>query len=211
PLKLGLLTHHQPDHAAGVDAVRARYRIPVAGHAGNARHVRIDRKLTDGETIALASGVGEWSLRALHTPGHTRDHMCFLHSRTGTLFTGDHIPGGGGSVIIDPPEGDMTAYLRSLERLLSEPVDTLFPGHGAPQGAAERRIRGFIRHRLEREAQVAQALTPEPASLRELVARAYTDTPPALWGYAERSLLAHLIKLEAEGRAQRAGEGWRRP
>ncbi|TMQ69073.1 MAG: MBL fold metallo-hydrolase, partial [Candidatus Eisenbacteria bacterium] len=206
-----LLTHDHPDHLGGLEAVRARYRLPVAAHAETARHVRVDLVLKDGDWIPLVPGAGDWNLRALHTPGHARGHLCFLHPRTRSLFTGDHIPGGGGTVIIDPPEGDMSAYLRSLERLLSEPVETLFPGHGAPQGAAERRIRGLIRHRLEREAQVAQALTPEPASLRELVARAYTDTPPALWGYAERSLLAHLIKLEAEGRAQRAGEGWRRP
>ena len=209
-LKLVLLTHHHPDHAAGVDAVRARYRIPVAGHAGNARHVRIDRKLTDGETIALASGVGEWSLRALHTPGHTRDHMCFLHSRTGTLFTGDHIPGGGGTVIIDPPEGDMSAYIASLERLLREPVDSIFPGHGSPQGGAKRRIRWLISHRLEREAEVLAALSREPATLSTLVERAYADTPRELWGYAERSLLAHLLKLEAERHATREGERWSR-
>ncbi|HEY2954095.1 MAG TPA: MBL fold metallo-hydrolase [Candidatus Eisenbacteria bacterium] len=208
-LKLVLLTHHHPDHVAGVEAVRARYRVPVAAHAETARHLSVDRTLADGEEVALAPGVGEWSLRALHTPGHARGHLCFLHPRTRSLFTGDHIPGGTGTVIVDPPEGDMKAYVASLERLLVEPVETLFPGHGSPQGGAMRRIRWLIAHRLEREAKVVAALGREPAPLATLVERAYADTPRELWDYAERSLLAHLLKLEAEGRAAREGERWR--
>ena len=104
----------------------------------------------------------------------------------------------------------MLAYMTSLERLLSEPVESLFPGHGSPQGGAMRRIRWLIGHRLQREAEVQAALSREPAPLATLVERAYADTPRELWGYAERSLLAHLIKLEAEGRAAREGERWRR-
>jgi len=151
----------------------------------------------------------------LHTPGHTRGHLCLLHPRTGSLFCGDHIPGGTGTVIIDPPEGNMAAYMRSLARLLEEPIETLFPGHGSPQGAAKRRIEWLISHRRKREALVLAALAEEPEPLEALVKRAYRDTPPELWKYAERSLLAHLEKLEAEGRAVRAegresGERWAR-
>jgi glyoxylase-like metal-dependent hydrolase (beta-lactamase superfamily II) len=205
-----LVTHHHPDHIGGIEAVRARYGVPVAGHAETGRHVRLERKLEDGAEIALAAGAQEWSLRALHTPGHARGHLCFLHPRTHSLFTGDHITGGGGTVIVDPPEGDMRAYVASLERLLREPVESLFPGHGSPQGGAMRRIRWLIAHRLEREAKVLAALAREPAPLAALVERAYADTKRELWGYAERSLLAHLLKLEAEGRAAREGERWRR-
>ena len=114
-----------------------------------------------------------------------------------------------GTVIIDPPEGDMGAYLRSLERLAALPVTTLFPGHGGPQGAALKRIRKLIEHRLGRESRVLASLGAEPRTLAELVEFAYADTPRELWPYAERSLLAHLLKLEAEGRARRAGEEWR--
>ena len=209
-LVMVLLTHNHADHVAGADAVHRRYQVPVAGHAETGRHVRLDRLLVDGERIALAADGPEWDLRALHTPGHTRGHMCFLHTRTRSLLTGDHIPGGAGTVIVDPPEGDMAAYIASLERLLAEPVETLFPGHGSPQGGAFRRIRFLIAHRLKREAKVLAALTGEPQSLAALVARAYDDTPRELWGYASRSLLGHLVKLEAEGRAAREGDRWRR-
>jgi len=136
--------------------------------------------------------------------------LCFLHERTGALLTGDHIVGAG-TVIVDPPEGDMTEYMASLERLASLPVRTLFPGHGSPSGAAIRRIKALLAHRVEREQKVYQALiggvSRTPA---ELVALAYVDTPRTLWGYAERSLIAHLIKLEREGRARREGSRWRR-
>src|SRR5207247_2540112 len=84
-----------------------------AGQPDTARHVRGDRLIGDGDTIALARDAGDWTLHAFHTPGHTRGHLCFLHERTRSLFTGDHITGGAGTVIIDPPEGDMTAYMAS--------------------------------------------------------------------------------------------------
>ncbi len=208
-LKLVLLTHHHSDHCAGADAVRSRFKAQVAAHAENARHVKVDFTLEDGDWVPLLPGHGDWNLRALHTPGHAPGHLCFLHPRTRSLFTGDVIPGGTGTVIIDPPEGDMAAYMASLERLTREPVEWLFPGHGAPQGAALRRIHALIAHRQEREAKVLAALDRELKPIAALVERAYADTPCELWRYAERSLLAHLLKLEAEGRAGRDGERWR--
>lgn len=204
-----LITHHHPDHTGGLAAMRKRLGVPVAAHAETANHVRVDVRLEDGDWIPLLPGKGSWNLRAIHTPGHARGHLCFYHPRTRSLLSGDHITGGQGTVIIDPPEGDMAAYMASLERLLGEPIETLFPGHGPPQGAAHHRIRGLIEHRRRREAQVLAALKVTPRDLRALVARAYADTPHELWPYAQRSLLAHLIKLESEGRAGRDGELWR--
>jgi glyoxylase-like metal-dependent hydrolase (beta-lactamase superfamily II)/8-oxo-dGTP pyrophosphatase MutT (NUDIX family) len=208
--KLVLLTHHHADHIGGARAVAERFRIPIAAHAETAKHVRVDFAIDDGEVVKLVGGDASWDLRAVHTPGHARGHLCFLHERTRSLFTGDHIPGGRGTVIIDPPEGDMGDYVASLERLLGLDVETLFPGHGSPQGGAQRRIRGLIEHRRAREAKVMEALagagSTRPAALLE---RAYADTPRELWPYAERSLLAHLMKLEREGRAVRDGERWR--
>jgi glyoxylase-like metal-dependent hydrolase (beta-lactamase superfamily II)/8-oxo-dGTP pyrophosphatase MutT (NUDIX family) len=209
-LQLVLVTHHHSDHVAGVEAVRSRYHVPVGAHLATAPVVGADFTIHDGEEIVLRSGAHSWTLRAIHTPGHARGHLCFLHERTRSLFTGDHITGGTGTVIIDPPEGDMAAYIASLERLLREPIETLFPGHGSPQGAASRRIRWLIDHRREREAKVRAALGHEPLPLADLVERAYQDTPRELWRYAERSLLAHLIKLEAEGGTVREGERWRK-
>ena len=208
-LKLVALTHHHADHVAGVAAVRERYRVKVAAHAGVARHVPIDVALTDGERLPLASGIRPWDLRVVGTPGHTRDHLCFLHESSGALFCGDHVAGTG-TVVIDPPEGDMRAYLDSLERLIALEPTLLFPAHGSPQGAAVRRLRALVAHRLEREAKVLDALGPEPRTAAELVPLVYTDVKPDLWSWAERSLLAHLLKLEAEGRAARTGEAWRR-
>jgi endoribonuclease LACTB2 len=208
-LKLVLITHDHPDHVGGVEAVRERYGVPVAAHAETAKRVRCDFTLADDDWVPLVPGVGDWGLRVLHTPGHHPGHLCFFHPRTGALLTGDHIPGGRGTVIIDPPEGDMTAYLDSLRRLETLPITRLFPGHGGPQGAALARVRQLIAHRLEREGKVLAALEREPLPIEALVERAYDDTPRDLWRYAERSLLAHLLKLEHEGRAVRDGERWR--
>jgi glyoxylase-like metal-dependent hydrolase (beta-lactamase superfamily II) len=119
------------------------------------------------------------------------------------------VPGGPGSVIIDPPDGDMGQYLASLERLAALGPVTLFPAHGSPQGAAVRRIRQLVAHRRERETRVRAALAPEPRALAELLPAVYDDTPRELWPLAERSLLAHLLLLEREGAAAREGERWR--
>jgi len=208
-LKLILLTHHHPDHAGGVEAVQHRWRVPVAAHPETARHRHVDQVLADGERVSLAPGLGDWDLRVLYTPGHAQGHLAFLHERTRSLFCGDLIPGGRGTVILDPPDGDLVSYLASLERVLGEPVETLFPAHGSPQGAAPQRIRWLIHHRLKREKQVLAALGSELRELPALVEQVYTDTPSELWAYAERTLLAHLLKLEAEGRALREGERWR--
>jgi len=204
-----VLTHAHPDHIGGVAALRARYQVPVLGHAGIADQVPLDAQLADGDRITQPSRGGDWALRVIHTPGHARGHLCFLHEPTGALLSGDHIVGTG-TVIVDPPEGDMTDYVRSLERLAELAPRTLFPGHGSPQGAAVRKIRALLAHRREREQKVFEALSGVARPLAQLLDHAYADTPRDKWPYAERSLLAHLIKLEREGRAQREGDGWRR-
>jgi glyoxylase-like metal-dependent hydrolase (beta-lactamase superfamily II)/8-oxo-dGTP pyrophosphatase MutT (NUDIX family) len=204
-----IVTHHHPDHTGGVEACRKRFRARVAGHTTLAPYVKLDVALGDGDVIELSPGNPAWNLHVLSTPGHTRDSISLWRPASRALLCGDLVPGGPGSVIIDPPDGDMGQYLASLERLAALGPLTLFPAHGSPQGAAVRRIRALIQHRREREAQVLAALSPEPRTLAELLPAAYDDTPRELWPYAERSLLAHLMLLEREGRAARAGEGWR--
>ena len=204
-----VVTHHHADHTGGVAACRERYGARVVGHRLLSEHMKTDVVVKDGDVLPLAPGLNDWTLRVLETPGHTRDSISLWQPKRRLLFCGDLLPGGGGTVVIDPPDGDMRAYLASLERCAAlEPV-TLFPAHGSPTGAAVRRIRALIAHRLERGSLVLAALVVGPRSLEDLVPRVYDDTPRELWGWAERSLLAHLEKLEREGRAERAGQGWR--
>jgi glyoxylase-like metal-dependent hydrolase (beta-lactamase superfamily II)/8-oxo-dGTP pyrophosphatase MutT (NUDIX family) len=210
-VKTIVVTHHHPDHTGGVAACRERFRAPVAGHIALAPHLTLDLVVGDGDTIALAPGVGEWDLTVLATPGHTRDSISLWHARNRLLFCGDLVPGGPGSVVIDPPDGDMGGYLASLERMAALDPRVLFPAHGSPQGAVARRIRALAKHRREREALVVAALTETPQSLAELLPRVYEGTPKELWAWAERSLLAHLLWLESRGAAARDSERWRRP
>jgi ribonuclease/clavin/mitogillin len=202
-------THHHPDHTGGVAACRERFGARVAGHRLLAEKLPLDVVVKDGDVLPLAPGLNDWTLRVLGTPGHTRDSISLWLPKRKALFCGDLLPGGAGTVVIDPPDGDMRAYLASLERCAALGPETLFPAHGSPSGGAVRRIRALVAHRLEREARVLAALDVGPRPLEDLVPRVYDDTPRELWSLAERSLLAHLEKLEREGRAERAGEGWR--
>jgi glyoxylase-like metal-dependent hydrolase (beta-lactamase superfamily II)/8-oxo-dGTP pyrophosphatase MutT (NUDIX family) len=204
-----VVTHHHADHIGGVAACRERFGARVVGHRELAPHVALDVVVKEGDVLPLLPGLDDWTLRVLETPGHSRDSISLWHEKRGALFCGDLLPGGAGSVVIDPPSGDMADYLASLERCAALEPKILFPAHGSPSGAAVRRIRALIRHRLEREAQVLGALDGHARTLPDLVPLVYADTPRELWGWAERSLLAHLEKLAHEGRALRTGEGWR--
>jgi glyoxylase-like metal-dependent hydrolase (beta-lactamase superfamily II)/8-oxo-dGTP pyrophosphatase MutT (NUDIX family) len=201
-------THHHPDHTGGVAACRERLGARVVGHRLLADHVPLDVVVKDGDWLPLAPGIGDWTMQVLETPGHTRDSISLWHRARRGLFCGDLLPGGPGTVVIDPPDGDMSAYLASLERCAALEPATLWPAHGSPSGAAVRRIRGLIEHRHLRERRVLAALGTEPRTLEELVPRVYDDTARELWGWAERSLLAHLEKLAREGRARAEGGRW---
>ena len=204
-----ILTHHHPDHVAGVGALVEHLgghpggRVPVAAHqltAENLRgHVRVDRFIEDGDEINLA-GAPTLTLRAMHTPGHTRGHLSFYEERMGALITGDNIVGLG-SVLIDPPEGNMRDYLASLERYraLLPHVKVLFGGHGPAVAAPRAKIEEYLAHRLEREQNILQAVRTAGASTPpEIVAQVYTDVNPKAYAMAERAVLAHLEKLEAD-------------
>ncbi len=209
-VKTIVVTHHHPDHTGGVRACRERFHAPVVGHVALSPHLALDIVVGDGDTIALAPGVGEWDLTVFATPGHTRDSISLWHARNRLLFCGDLVPGGPGSVVIDPPDGDMAGYLSSLERMAALEPRVLFPAHGSPQGAVSRRIRALAQHRRERETRVLAALGHEPRALAELLPLAYDGTPRSLWAWAERSLLAHLLLLETRGEAAREGDRWRK-
>jgi len=197
-----ICTHTHRDHSPAAQALKAATGAALLGRPapqlpGQDASFVPDRVIGHGEPLTV-SGL---SLRALHTPGHASNHLCYLLKNTRMLFTGDHMMQGS-TVVINPPDGDMRAYLDSLELLLGEDLRILAPGHGYLIGEPHREVRRLIRHRLAREQKVlnaldsTRALTPE-----QMVVEVYDDVSPRLHGVALRSLAAHLDKLVAEGRA----------
>jgi glyoxylase-like metal-dependent hydrolase (beta-lactamase superfamily II) len=195
-----LLTHHHGDHVGGAAALAERWSVPIAAHPATARRlagrVAVTHHLEDGDTA--------YGVNAIFTPGHAEGHLCYAVG--GATIAGDMVAGVG-TILIDPSEGDMAVYLASLERLLARPPMMLLPAHGPEIADGHGKLSEYLAHRRMREALVAAALRDMPRTLGELVAEAYHDTPSALWGLAERSLLAHLVKLAREQRAVDRGDG----
>lgn len=207
-----ILTHLHPDHIGGAAHLRSRLNVPVATHRSTAQRiahsVNVDRFIEDDELIEM-NGEPGWRLRALHTPGHARGHLCFYEEITGAIITGDLVVGIG-TVVIDPPEGNMKHYFDSLRRLLALPkLSILFPAHGPAIGSAREKIEEYIEHRTMRENRILDAIRAGASLPHEIVEAAYTDVNPALWGLAERSTIAHLEKLEEESRVVRSNGGYR--
>jgi glyoxylase-like metal-dependent hydrolase (beta-lactamase superfamily II)/8-oxo-dGTP pyrophosphatase MutT (NUDIX family) len=207
-----VLTHMHPDHIGGVNALRERLggRTKVAAHCLTAEpiaeSVRVDRFIEDDEVIRL-NGSPELSLQAMPTPGHARGHLCFYEERTGTLISGDNVVGLG-SVLIDPPEGNMRDYLRSLATMRALPnLSVIFGGHGPAIANPYAKIDEYISHRLDREQKILQAVREGAATAKDIVARVYTDVSPKAHGIAERAVLAHLEKLIADKLVQESPEG----
>jgi len=192
-----LVTHDHPDHAPGASPLGAATGAPVMAFRPPRGGVRV----RDGEVVR----VGEVAVTAVLTPGHTPDHVAFLLEDVGALFTGDAVLGRGTSVI-DPPEGDLAAYLRSLRRMRDLRPRTIYPGHGPIVLDAAAKLDEYIEHRAMREEQILAALAEGPRTPEELVPDIYADYPIEVHPLAARSVLAHLIKLEAEGRVARSGK-----
>jgi glyoxylase-like metal-dependent hydrolase (beta-lactamase superfamily II) len=210
-----LVTHTHVDHSPGAALLARATGAPVFGRrplhaAGQDASFEPARELAPGERLVLGSGA---TLRVLHTPGHASNHLCYLLEEEKLLFTGDHVMQGS-TVVINPPDGDMGAYLRALQALLEVDIDWLAPGHGFLVARPHEVIRALIAHRLRREAKVVDALAAcdaaQAATLDALLPVVYGDVPPGLHPVARRSLLAHLLKLEADGAVRADGEGWRR-
>lgn len=197
-----LVTHTHPDHSPAaellanrVDAELLGIEAPADGHQD--KTFKPDRQLADGDALESA----EFRLEAIHTPGHASNHICYRHVALDWIFTGDHVIDGS-TVVIDPPDGNMKHYIESLQRVRAMQCAALAPGHGEVIDDPGRVIDWIVSHRLEREAKVAAAVAANPNhTSHQLVPHVYKDVDPKLYGWAERSLLAHLLKLEADGRA----------
>jgi len=193
-----LLTHRHRDHLAGVEAVRARYAAPVWAHAEIAERIPIDRVLAEGDRIELP-GRHPRRLRVFATPGHARSHLSFFEETSRTLIAGD-VVSGLGTVVIAPPDGNMRAYVQTLERLRRVGILALIPGHGAPHRGVARLLDALIEHRRMRESRILRALEAGPLAEEALRERVYEDTPAADPALAAKTLRAHVEKLEEEGR-----------
>jgi glyoxylase-like metal-dependent hydrolase (beta-lactamase superfamily II)/8-oxo-dGTP pyrophosphatase MutT (NUDIX family) len=205
PIKWVLCTHTHLDHSPAAAAIKAATGAQVLGRpapAGQDASFRPDFVLEDGQRIDL-KGI---TLRAIHTPGHASNHLCYLLEETKMLFTGDHVMQGS-TVVINPPDGDMRAYLASLEKLLAEEIAVIAPGHGYLIGAAHKELRRLLAHRRAREQKVVRALARlGAASTEELLPLVYDDVPARVHRVAARSLTAHLDKLAAEGAVRAADD-----
>ena len=209
PIRWIFATHTHTDHSPAVAPLRAKTGAQVLGRLPahpewQDTTFQPDRALAGGEAINLGANT---TLRAIHTPGHASNHLCYLLEEERTLFTGDHVMQAS-TVVINPPDGDMAAYIASLHSLLALELDWLAPGHGFLMAQPRRAIEWVIAHRAKREAKVADALRDlGPAPVEALLLQVYDDVNPRMHGVALRSLKAHLFKLRDEGRAHESGGG----
>ena len=203
-----LVTHGHSDHASGVTAIAAR--MPRARFLKMPWPGRDDmypvswRPLADNDVVQA----GDTSLLALHTPGHAPDHVCFFHEETRSLFCGDLVQRGGTIWIPGNEQGDVAAYITSLERALALDPARVFPAHGPVIDEPVRLLRSYIDHRREREEQVLDALRHGDSTPEAMTTRIYRGLKEALLPLARESVTAHLRKLEREGRARHEGDAW---
>ena len=214
-----MCTHTHRDHSPGAKPLAARTGAPIVGCAPLAVDVagpradegfdpgyEADRVLVDGEAM---TGPG-WTLRAIATPGHVSNHLCFALEESGAVFTGDHVMGWSTSVVV-PPDGDMGAYMLSLEKMYARKQDTIYyPAHGPAVEKPRQLVRGMIGHRKQRENQILRLLGEEDRSVETLVPLMYKGLDPRLVKAAGLSVRAHLIDLERRGLVIRSGDIWRR-
>ena len=210
PIKWILATHTHPDHSPAVASLAERTGAERLGRpAPDGQHqdktFKPDQVLDDGDIFETA----EFELEVIHTPGHASNHLCYLMKESGWLITGDHIINGS-TVVIDPPDGNMSDYLASLESLMDKVLTAIAPGHGDPIDSPYEAIDWIIKHRLEREANVVAQLEAHPNStISEILPHVYGDVHEKLYGVAERSLLAHLLKLEDDKSVKKDADRWR--
>jgi glyoxylase-like metal-dependent hydrolase (beta-lactamase superfamily II) len=212
-----VITHTHMDHSPGAAPLKAKLGGDIVGcaplvlsddgpraDAGFDPTYAPDRVLADGEAIM---GAG-WTLRAVATPGHTSNHLCYALEEEAALFSGDHVMGWS-TTVVAPPDGDMAAYMASLAKLLDRDDAIYHPTHGEPVTDPQRFVRGLITHRKQRENQILKLLGEGPQAIPAMVAVMYAMVDTRLHPAAGRSVLAHLIDLRARGMVADAGADWR--
>jgi len=208
-IKWILVSHTHPDHSPGAGKLAEltgaiTIGIPAPDGEHQDKSFRPDRIPADGDTLDGP----DFSIQMISTPGHASNHLCFLHAAYRWLFTGDHIMNGS-TVVINPPDGDMREYLRSLANLRKIEIDAIAPGHGDVFYDPQDVIDWIVEHRLSREEKVADAVSAYPdLTSHELVPHVYADVDKRLHGWAERSLLAHLVKLKKDQRVIEQESRW---
>jgi glyoxylase-like metal-dependent hydrolase (beta-lactamase superfamily II) len=216
PVVAILCTHTHRDHSPAAAPLAALTGAPVIGCAPlvlESEEPRADapfdhgyapdRVLADGERL---EGPG-WALTALATPGHTSNHLCYALERNGALFTGDHVMGWS-TTVVAPPDGDMAAYMASLDKLYAREDRVYFPAHGPAVHKPKQLVRGMIGHRRQRERQILRLLGERSQAIAELVPQMYKGVDPWLWPAAGLSVKAHLLDLERRAAVARCGVIW---
>ena len=211
-----LCTHTHRDHSPASRPVQAATGAPIVGCAPLSidddgpraddsfdSAYRPDRILADGASVAGA----DWTLEAVATPGHTSNHLCFALPEESALFSGDHVMGWS-TTVVAPPDGDMEAYMTSLERLLARGDSVYYPAHGPAIARPRQHLRGLVAHRRMREKQILARLQRGERRIAPMVAEMYRSTDPRLHPAAARSVLAHLIDLKRRGLVRSEGEEW---
>lgn len=211
-----VITHHHSDHSPLAAPLKARTGAPVYGCAvvaplaADPNEVRLEAEADAGFAPDISTCGGGviagpgWTLEAIPTPGHTSNHICYTLAEENALFTGDHVMGWS-TTVITPPDGDMTDYMESLERIRGRGFATLWPTHGPPVRDAAPFLDAYVAHRRARETQILKALETGPARIADLVPRLYADVDPRLHPAAARSMLAHMIDLARRGRIRTDG------
>lgn len=212
-----LCTHTHRDHSPASRTLAAATGAPIIGCAPLALDddgpradaafdfdYAPDRVLADGEAVEGPN----WRLVAVATPGHTSNHLCLSLAGTGALFTGDHVMGWS-TTIVSPPDGDMSDYMQSLDLLLKRDDKVYYPAHGPAVEKPHRHVRALITHRKMREQQILRRLGEAEGHIPSMVESMYQGTDPRLFPAAGRSVLAHLVDLEARGLVLREGDIWR--
>lgn len=216
PVTAIVVTHHHRDHSPATRPLQAITGAPIVGAAPfdiDTAHARgdasfdadyaPDRVMAEGDTM---TGEG-WTLAAIATPGHTSNHLAFALPETNALFSGDHVMGWS-TTIVSPPDGDMAAYMASLEKLMRRDDRIYYPGHGEAVDKPQRLVRGMLGHRKQREGQILRLLRSEPQPIGRMVAQMYVGLDARLTPAAERSVLAHLYDLQNRGLVIEEGETW---